>query len=137
MALDEISDEDKALVYGVGDPNAITVISWGSTKAAILDAMDNLPEQGKMIRFIQLRLLYPFPSNRIKSLIEGYKPLIDIEMNYSSQLASLINENLNIMMDYLVVKYNGRPMSSTEIYDTLVWISSGDSPRRIVLERGA
>jgi 2-oxoglutarate ferredoxin oxidoreductase subunit alpha len=70
-------------------------------------------------------------------LIEGYKPLIDIEMNYSSQLASLINENLNIMMDYLVVKYNGRPMSSTEIYDTLVWISSGDSPRRIVLERGA
>lgn len=48
MALDEISDEDKALVYGVGDPNAITVISWGSTKGAILDAMDKLLEQGRL-----------------------------------------------------------------------------------------
>jgi 2-oxoglutarate ferredoxin oxidoreductase subunit alpha len=136
-ALDEISDEDKAIVYGVEDPSAMTVISWGSTKGAILDAMDKLLEEGKMIRFIQLRLLHPFPSDRIKSLIEGYKPLIDIEMNYSSQLASLINENLNIMMDYLIIKYNGRPMSSTEIYDTLVRISSGDSPKKVVLERGA
>ncbi|HZD36409.1 MAG TPA: 2-oxoacid:acceptor oxidoreductase subunit alpha, partial [Nitrososphaeraceae archaeon] len=136
-ALDEISDEDKAIVYGVEDPSAMTVISWGSTKGAILDAMDKLLEEGKMIRFLQLRLLHPFPSDRIKSLIKGYKPLIDIEMNYSSQLASLINENLNIMMDYLIIKYNGRPMSSTEIYDALVRISSGDSPKKVVLERGA
>jgi hypothetical protein len=41
------------------------------------------------------------------------------------------------MMDYLIIKYNGRPMSSTEIYDALVRISSGDSPKKVVLERGA
>jgi 2-oxoglutarate/2-oxoacid ferredoxin oxidoreductase subunit alpha len=137
MALDEIGDEDKAILYGVEDPNALTVISWGSTKGAILDAMDRLIEGGKMIRFVQLRLLHPFPSERVKSLIDGYKPLVDIEMNYSAQLASLINENLNVRIDYLIVKYNGRPMSSTEIYDALERIISGNTPRRIILERGA
>jgi 2-oxoglutarate ferredoxin oxidoreductase subunit alpha len=136
VALDEIDDEDKAILYGVEDPNALTLISWGSTKGAILDAMDKLIEEGKMIRFVQLRLLHPFPSERVKSLIDGYKPLVDIEMNYSSQLASLINENLSIRMDYLIVKYNGRPISCTEIYDALARILSGDAPRRIILEHG-
>jgi 2-oxoglutarate/2-oxoacid ferredoxin oxidoreductase subunit alpha len=137
MALDEIDEEDKAILYGAKDPNALIVISWGSTKGAILDAMDKLIEEGKMIRFVQLRLLYPFPSDRVKSLIDGYKPLVDIEMNYSSQLASLINENLSVSMDYLIAKYNGRPMSSSEIYDALVRIISGKAPRRIILEHGA
>jgi 2-oxoglutarate ferredoxin oxidoreductase subunit alpha len=137
MVLDEIDEEDKAILYGAKDPNALIVISWGSTKGAILDAMDKLIEEGKMIRFVQLRLLYPFPSDRVKSLIDGYKPLVDIEMNYSSQLASLINENLSVRMDYLIAKYNGRPMSSSEIYDALVRIISGKAPRRIILEHGA
>ena len=136
MALDEIDEEDKAIPYGAKDPNALIVISWGSTKGAILDAMDKLIEEGKMIRFVQVRLLYPFPSDRIKSLIDGYKPLVDIEMNYSSQLASLINENLSVRMDYLIAKYNGRPMSASEIYDALVRIISGKAPRRIILEHG-
>ena len=136
VALDEIDDEDKAILYGIEDPNALTLISWGSTKGAILDAMDKLIEEGKMIRFVQLRLLHPFPSERVKSLIDGYRPLIDIEMNYSSQLASLINENLSIGMDYLIVKYNGRPMSSGEIYDALVKIISRSAPKRIILEYG-
>jgi 2-oxoglutarate ferredoxin oxidoreductase subunit alpha len=137
IALDEIDDEDKAILYGINDPNALTVISWGSTKGAILDAMDKLTEEGKTIRFVQLRLLHPFPSERIKALIDGYKPLVDIEMNYSSQLASLIIENLSVKMDYLIAKYNGRPMSFNEIYDALMRIISGNAPRRIILERGA
>jgi 2-oxoglutarate ferredoxin oxidoreductase subunit alpha len=137
MALDEIGDEDKAILYGVEDPNAMTVISWGSTKGAILDAMDKLLQEGKMVRFVQIRLLHPFPSERVKALINGSKPLVDIEMNYSSQLATLINENLNVEMDYLITKYNGRPMSSSEIYDALERINSGNAPRRIILERGA
>ena len=137
IALDEIGDEDKAILHGANDSNALTVISWGSTKGAILDAMDKLIDEGKMIRFVQLRLLHPFPSDRVKSLIDGYKPLVDIEMNYSSQLALLINENLSIRMDYLIAKYNGRPMSSSEIYDALVRVISGNAPRKIILERGA
>ena len=137
IALDQIEDEDKAIRYGIDEPNSLTVISWGSTKGAILDAMDKLIEEGKKIRFVQLRLLHPFPFERLRALIKGYKQLVDIEMNYSSQLGLLISENIGISMDYLVVKYNGRPMSSSEVYNALMRIMSGEAPRRIVLEHGA
>ena len=137
IALDQIEDEDKATRYGIEEPNSLTVISWGSTKGAILDAMDKLIEEGKKIRFVQLRLLHPFPFERLRALIKGYKQLVDIEMNYSSQLGLLISENIGISMDYLIVKYNGRPMSSSEVYNALMRIMSGEAPRRIVLEHGA
>src|SRR6185295_13770610 len=39
VALKEIPDEDKAVSYGSGDT---VIVSWGSTKGAILDAMDKL-----------------------------------------------------------------------------------------------
>jgi len=34
------------------------------------------------------------------------------------------------------VKYNGRPMSSSEVYNAIKRIINGDAPRRIVLENG-
>jgi 2-oxoglutarate ferredoxin oxidoreductase subunit alpha len=137
IALEQIGDEDKATLYGIDEPNSLTVISWGSTKGAILDAMDRLIDEGKKIRFVQLRLLNPFPIKRVRALIGGYKQLVGIEMNYSSQLGLLISENTGISMDHLIVKYNGRPISSSEVYNALVRIMSGEAPRRIVLEHGA
>jgi 2-oxoglutarate ferredoxin oxidoreductase subunit alpha len=137
IALEQIGDEDKATLYGIDEPDSLTVISWGSTKGAILDAMDRLIDEGKKIRFVQLRLLNPFPFERVLSLIGGHKQLVDIEMNYSSQLGLLISENAGISMDHLIVKYNGRPISSSEVYNALMRIMSGEAPRRIVLEHGA
>lgn len=137
IAYDEIDEQDKATLHGVKDSNTLTVISWGSTKGAILDAMNKLIEEGKMIKFVQIRLLNPFPSERVRALIDWYTQLIDIEMNYSSQLASLVRENMGISLDHLIVKYNGRPISSSEVYNALTRIISGDAPRRIVLDHGA
>ncbi len=137
IAIEQIGDEDKATLYGTDEPDSLTVISWGSTKGAILDAMDRLIDEGKKIRFVQLRLLNPFPIERMRTLIGDHKQLVDIEMNYSSQLALLISENIGISMDHLIVKYNGRPISSSEVYNALVRIILGEAPRRIVLKHGA
>jgi 2-oxoglutarate ferredoxin oxidoreductase subunit alpha len=137
IVLEQIDDEDKATVYGIDEPNSLTVISWGSTKGAILDAMDRFIEEGMKIRFVQVRLLNPFPSERVRALIRGHEQLVDIEMNYSSQLGVLISENISIGMDHLIVKYNGRPISSSEVYNALSRIMSGGAPRRIILEHGA
>jgi 2-oxoglutarate ferredoxin oxidoreductase subunit alpha len=81
-------------------------------------------------------LLHPFPASLLETLIRGSKILVDIEMNYSAQLASMIEQRLKRKIDYRVVKYNGRPMSSSEIYNALKLITSGNAPRRQVLENG-
>jgi 2-oxoglutarate/2-oxoacid ferredoxin oxidoreductase subunit alpha len=69
-------------------------------------------------------------------MLETTKVLIDIEMNYTSQLGLLISQNLNREVDYKIVKYNGRPMSSSEVYNALMHIITGKASRRIVLEHG-
>jgi 2-oxoglutarate ferredoxin oxidoreductase subunit alpha len=137
VALNEIPNEDKAVSYGEDDPlSGMTIISWGSTKGAILDAMDRLMDEGKKIKFIQVRLLHPFPTAVVQKMLENTKVLVDVEMNYSSQLGSLIKQNLKREVNYNIVKYNGRPMSSSEIYNAIMHIIDGKASRRIVLENG-
>jgi 2-oxoglutarate/2-oxoacid ferredoxin oxidoreductase subunit alpha len=134
VALKEIPDEDKAVAYGSGN---IAIISWGSTKGAIFDAMEKLASEGTMIRFIQLRLMNPFPSELVKSMLKGAKTVIDIEMNHSGQLGWLVRQHTGIEPDYQIVKYNGRPMSLDEVYNAVKRIKSGNAPRRQVLKSGA
>lgn len=137
IALEEIPNEDKAIAFGNNeDQDVLSVLSWGSTKGSVLDALNQLNREGEKMRFIQLRLLHPFPASLLETLIRGSKILVDIEMNYSAQLASMIEQRLKRKIDYTVVKYNGRPMSSSEIYNALKLIISGNAPRRQVLENG-
>jgi 2-oxoglutarate ferredoxin oxidoreductase subunit alpha len=135
LALKEIADEDKAVLYGNPDAD-IVLVSWGSTKGAILDAIDNLQKDGIAVKFIQVRLLNPFPSDLVRSLLGNSRAVVDIEMNYSGQLGSLVRQHVGRQPDYLVVKYNGRPMSLDEVYNAVRRISTGNAPRRQVLKNG-
>ncbi len=103
----------------------------------MIDALDQLAEEErKKIKFIQVRLMHPFPTVLLEKMLENTKVLIDIEMNYTGQLGLLIKQNLNRNINYKIVKYNGRPISSSEVYNALMRIMNGNAPRRIVLEHG-
>jgi len=136
LALEKIAEDDKAACYDFDSNSNGVVISWGSTKGAILEALEKLSEEGKKLRFIQIRLLHPFPTETVKKFLMDTKLVIDVEMNYSSQLGSLVQQNTGRKIDYRIVKYNGRPISSTEIYIALKTILSGNNERRIVLDGG-
>jgi 2-oxoglutarate ferredoxin oxidoreductase subunit alpha len=135
VAIKEIPDEDKAVDYGSGGDTVI--ISWGSTKGAILDTLDRLAAEGIKVRYIQVRLMHPFPSELVKSMLKDAKTVIDIEMNYSGQLGSLVRQYTGLEANHQIVKYNGRPMSLDEVYNGVKRIIRGDAPRRQVLRSGA
>ncbi|MER3407783.1 MAG: 2-oxoglutarate ferredoxin oxidoreductase subunit alpha [Nitrososphaera sp.] len=137
LALTEIPDGDKAAMHG--DPSAETaIISWGSTKGVILDVIEKLAAQdGIKIRFVQLRLMNPFPSQLVEGMLAGAKKVIDIEMNHTAQLGSLLRQHTGRQPDNLIVKYNGRPMTLEEVYNAVKRIVNGNSPRRQVLKSGS
>ena len=136
LILQTISDEDKTLSYNGNSDIVIT--SWGSTKGAILDTLDELNKEGIKIQFIQIKLLNPFPQQLLKKLLHSAKTIINIEMNYSSQLAKLIKQNLQRDIDYEIVKYNGRPIACDEIYRVIKEIVNNNiDKRRIVLDYGS
>jgi 2-oxoglutarate ferredoxin oxidoreductase subunit alpha len=128
-----IPKEDQAVAYGKLD---ICIVSWGSPKGPILDAIEMHRNEGNEIGFIDIKLLHPFPTNYIKSMLKDSSIIIDIEANMAGQLASLIRENLLIDPDYYVLKYTGRPMTCTEIFDSLKKILEKKSEKKQVLSYG-
>ena len=135
LAANEIPNEEKAHFFGPSDAD-ITIVSWGSTKGAILDALEWLKEDGISVNFLQVRLIHPFPTEYIKEVLSRAKKIVNIEMNFTSQFASVLKENTLIAPDHEVVKYNGRAMSCEEIYSTIKAIAKGTATKRVVLNYG-
>ncbi len=136
LALEKINQDDMAICHDFDSDGKNVVVSWGSTKGAILEALEKLSEEGNKMKFVQVRLLHPFPTETVKKFLKDAKLVIDVEMNYTSQLGSLVQQNTGREIDYKIVKYNGRPMSTTELYIALKAILSGNNERRIVLDGG-
>jgi len=132
----EIPLEEKANFFGPEEAD-ITIVSWGSTKGAILDAMEWLKEDGIRVNFLQIRLIHPFPTEYVKGVLSKSKKVVGIEMNYSGQLIGIVRERTLLPVEQLVVKYNGRPMSSEEVYGAIKTIAEGKAPAKLVLNRGA
>jgi len=136
VALEKINQDDMAICHDLDSDGNNVVVSWGSTKGAILEALEKLSEEGNKMKFVQIRLLHPFPTETVKKFLKDAKLVIDVEMNYTSQLGSLVQQNTGREIDYKIVKYNGRPISTTELYIALKAILSGNHERRIVLDGG-
>lgn len=134
LVLQRVPEDEQAISFGVHD---YTIISWGSTKGPIIDAIEMLKKDGIDIGFIQIKLLHPFPTERVKSLLKDAKTIIDIESNHSAQLGKLFKQNLLQDIDHYVLKYTGRGMTSTEIYDSLKKIVENKAGKREILSHGA
>lgn len=134
LVLKRIPPSEQVVSFGVHDH---TIISWGSTKGPILDAISMLKKEGIDIGFIQIKLIHPFPSDHVKSLLKDTKTIIDIEANHSGQLGKIFKQNISREIDYFILKYTGRGMTSTEIYDSLKKIVANKANKREVLSHGA
>jgi 2-oxoglutarate ferredoxin oxidoreductase subunit alpha len=132
LAAREIPAEEKLRI--AGDPNiALTIVSWGSTKGAVLEALERLQAAGIPARLVQVRLLWPFPADELRPWLETADPLVVAEANYSGQLAQLLQEQTGHRPDHLIVKYNGRPMSGQALYQAMKSVSEKKTEARIVL----
>jgi 2-oxoglutarate ferredoxin oxidoreductase subunit alpha len=132
----EIPLEEKIKFFGDEDAPAI-IVSWGSPKGAILETMEMLKKDGYRTGFLQIRMPHPLPKEYITKVLGKASKKIDIEGNYSGQLAGMIREKTGILMDYFVLKWNGRPMSSDEVYDALLRIMQDKAQVRQVLNGGS
>ncbi len=136
VAAREIPLSEKLTVFG--DPSSeLLILSWGSPKGAILDALEVLHAEKQSVCFVQCRLLSPLPSDELRELLSKATRRVCIENNYSGQFAGLVRETTGVAMDHLIVKFNGRPITMDEVYQAVKEILLGKAPRRMVLTHGA
>jgi len=132
----EVPVEEKVNFFG--DKNARNIIvSWGSPKGAILEAQRMLSEEGFSLGFIQVRMVHPLPKDHFAKALRDAEKIIDVEMNYSGQLGWIVREKTGIPMSFHILKYNGRPMTTTEVYNALRLILLDKAPKRQVLTYGS
>jgi 2-oxoglutarate ferredoxin oxidoreductase subunit alpha len=131
--LDDLSREEKLRIYG-NEMSRFTILTWGSTKGAVWDAVDRMIQQDIEVRAIQLRLLWPFPTAELVDLLADALPLVVVECNYSGQLNALLREHLGRGADHLLIKYSGRPMSGDALFAALQEIHAGNGAPRNVLQ---
>jgi len=121
-----------------GDPEARNmIVSWGSPKGAVIEALNQLSLEGFSLGFLQIRMVHPLPSKHVEGVLKNAERIIDVEMNYSGQLAGILAERIKISPSFHILKYNGRPMTTTEVYGALKQILSSNEPRRMVLTYGS
>ena len=97
--------------YGSDDPD-ITMVGWGSTKGSSLEAIGLLSDQGVKARYVQVRIMEPFPEGLMEYL-SGETVLF--ENNRTAALGTLIKLNTGYKFNNVGLKYDGRPLTSDEI----------------------
>jgi 2-oxoglutarate ferredoxin oxidoreductase subunit alpha len=112
----EIAATTKFTLHGARQAD-VTLVGWGATKGAILDAMEELQEDGRSINFLQLRLMRPFPADAVQAILRNARETVLIENNYTAQLGELIAQETGVILDHQVLKYDGRPFSRNEIVE--------------------
>jgi 2-oxoglutarate ferredoxin oxidoreductase subunit alpha len=95
-----------------------------------------LKEEDLSLGFLQMRMLHPLPVEAVKLALAGKKRIIDVEDNYTGQLGGVIREKTGISPNYYILKYTGRPTSTTEVHNALKAILTGKAPERQVLMFG-
>jgi 2-oxoglutarate ferredoxin oxidoreductase subunit alpha len=132
----EISLEEKINLFGDKDSENM-IVSWGSPKGAILEAMDMLKAEGFSLGFMQLRMLHPLPKAYVTDTLKTARKLIDVEGNYLGQLGGLLKEEADVDVNFFILKYTGRPITTTEVYVALKNVLLGKAAERQVLTYGS
>ncbi len=133
LADKEIDENERLNVFG--SDSDIAIITFGSPKGALLDIVDELNDMKIKVQIIQIRMFNPFPVKLLTNLLNDKKKIIDVENNYTAQLASFVKEFLHIEPTNYILKWNGRQMNTDELKDAIIRIIEKDE-KKIILNSG-
>ena len=109
------SDFQLPILYG--DKKApLTLVSWGSMKAPILQAMK---EANSKFNYLHFNHIYPLDRIKIRDILKALKSTILVENNSTGQLGQLLTMVTGIEFPDKLLKYSGRPLYPEEILDKI------------------
>jgi len=103
---------------GVAQPQTL-LVGFGSTSAAIAEAVSILASHGISIGALAFCDLYPLPRKLLTQYWKQAKAIYSVEQNATAQLAKLIRMEANLSCTDSLLKYDGRQMSVDDILASL------------------
>jgi 2-oxoglutarate/2-oxoacid ferredoxin oxidoreductase subunit alpha len=93
------------------------IISWGSTKSTILEALKLLPNKDDFA-MLHLRSVWPIVPE-LGNIIKPFTETILIENNATAQLGTLLKSQFDFIPAKTILKYDGRPFFPEELVNLL------------------
>lgn len=104
----EVNKLKPVSIYGQGRN---LIVSWGSTKGAILDSLPSL----KGFRYLHISFLSPFPREQVLRELKKSSKVILVENTATGLLADVIAEQTGYIIKQKVLKYDARPFTPEDL----------------------
>jgi len=109
--------------YGPDAPDLL-LVCWGSTLGAALEARQTLEERGEKASVLHFRQVWPLDGRQFLPFLETAKHAVAVEGNSTGQLAALLRQETGVLLDSLILRYDGLPFTARFILDGLDKLSS-------------
>lgn len=110
--------EDLSLPELVGPEKAdLTLVSWGSSSNPIREALRTLSAEGLKVNSLEFTDIFPLRWDEVAALLKKQKHLVDVEANYTGQMAGLIRRETGVHMEDRILSYSGEPLEPAEIVE--------------------
>ncbi|MDE1860615.1 MAG: 2-oxoacid:acceptor oxidoreductase subunit alpha [Candidatus Micrarchaeota archaeon] len=90
------------------------LMTFGSTAQPATEAIGMLNEAGLNVGLITFKYLMPLDQEKTKQILSG-KKIIDVECNYTAQLAYVVKANTGMDITDRILKYDGEAITPGEI----------------------
>jgi 2-oxoglutarate/2-oxoacid ferredoxin oxidoreductase subunit alpha len=113
--MDTMLKNETCFVPNIENANAKHfLVTFGSTTSVAREAMVALNKKGLDFGLISFNYLLPLDEGKTASMLKG-KHLIDVECNYTAQLAKAIRMATGIEMKDMILRYDGENITCGEI----------------------
>jgi len=99
--------------YGASDAKT-AVVSFGSNKGVLLDALDEL---GADLKVVMVRCLMPFPAAELTAQLKGVERVLVVEGNDTGLFEGLLREHCRISPVASLRFYDGRPLRQPQVVE--------------------
>ena len=89
----------------------LLLVSWGSTKGAVLEAAEELRGDGKSIGVLHFSQIWPLVPNQFFASLQEAKEVVAIEGNATGQFAGLIRREAGFEIKNRIGRYDGLPIT--------------------------
>ncbi len=95
------------------------IVSWGTTRGAIEEAVIKLKAEGVSVSSLQLKIVYPFPA-MLKEIFSKFKNIVTVERAYgdekkSSPITMLLRNETLVDVKAIIAEATGRPVTPNEV----------------------
>ncbi len=93
----------------------LLLVSWGSSKGAVLEAASHLRSSGERVSTLHFSQVWPLVPDQFSGRLQKARQVVSIESNASGQLARLIRRETGFQIKEKVLRYDGLPLTPESI----------------------